>query len=346
MVCFNNTEQKCICKQVRYAMQQLSLGLEQFTGNLPNKPYCTDDLQLGLQIRPKHLALLKRYIQPNHPYYTHFFVFDLDYPTAYIDLFYSMVGVPMPNLIVENPENGHAHYIYKLLTPIYQTNASNDKPIKYGNAVYLALRAALNADINYSGLITKNAVHKHWRTHILREQPYTLDQLSERLDLTTKQINKPIAPDEAVGLGRNCCVFHTVRHWAYVEVRQYRAKAYNQWLESVITQCSSVNAQFTVPMQYNEVKGIAKSIARWVWKRDGYAYQEFIDRQVTKGRKGGLCSDSSHGGKARSAHYSDVRNEALKLHIMGKSIKEISEYLNVHRNSVSKWVKIHAQVQA
>ena len=48
-------------------MQQLSLGLEQFTGNLPNKPYCTDDLQLGLQIRPKHLALLKRYIQPNHP---------------------------------------------------------------------------------------------------------------------------------------------------------------------------------------------------------------------------------------------------------------------------------------
>jgi hypothetical protein len=36
-------------------------------------------------------------------------------------------------------------------------------------------------------------------------------------------------------------------------------------------------------MQYNEVKGIAKSIARWVWKRDGYAYQEFIDRQTRKG---------------------------------------------------------------
>jgi hypothetical protein len=37
------------------------------------------------------------------------------------------------------------------------------------------------------------------------------------------------------------------------------------------------------PLQYNEVKGIAKSIARWVWKRDGYAYQEFIDRQTRKG---------------------------------------------------------------
>ena len=301
-----------ICKQVHYAMQQLSLGLEQFTGNLPNKPYCSDNMGFGLQIRPKHLALLKRYIQPNHPYYTHFFVFDLDYPTAYIDLFYSMVGVPVPNLIVENPENGHAHYVYQLKTPIYHTNASNDKPIKYANAVYMALRTVLDADISYSGLITKNAVHKHWRTHVLREQPYTLDQLSERLDLTTRQINKQIKVDEAVGLGRNCCVFHTVRHWAYVEVRQYRAKTFNQWLESVIAQCCSINAQFTAPMQYNEVKGIAKSIARWVWKRDGYAYQEFIDRQTRKGQLGGL-----KGGKVRSAQYEAKRKQAVRLKAKG-----------------------------
>ncbi|GAA5632864.1 hypothetical protein Acal02_03522 [Acinetobacter calcoaceticus] len=310
-------------------MQQLSLGLELFTGNLPNKPYCTDDLQLGLKIRPKPLALLKRYIQPNHPYYTHFFVFDLDYSTAYIDFYYSMVGVPTPNLIVENPENGHAHYIYKLHTPIYQTNASNDKPIKYGNAVYTALRTALNADINYSGLITKNAVHEHWRTHVLREQPYTLDQLSERLDLTTRQINKEIKVDEAVGLGRNCCVFHTVRHWAYVEVRQYRAKTFNQWLEAVIAQCCSVNVQFPVPMQYNEVKGIAKSIARWVWKRDSYAYQEFIDRQTRKG---------SLGGKAKGEAYSDKRKQAVRLKAKGMSNTEIAEKLKVARYTVIRWL--------
>ena len=310
-------------------MQQLSLGLEQFTDNLPNKPYCSDDLYLGLQIRPKNLALLKRYIQPNHPYYTHFFVFDLDYPTAYIDFYYSMVGVPAPNLIVENPENGHAHYIYKLHTPIYQTNASNDKPIKYGNAVYTALRTALNADINYSGLITKNAVHEHWRTHVLREQPYTLDQLSERLDLTTRQINKEIKVDEAVGLGRNCCVFHIVRHWAYVEVRQYRGKSFNLWLESVIAQCCSVNAQFSVPMQYNEVKGIAKSIARWVWKRDSYAYQEFIDRQTRKG---------SLGGKAKGEAYSDKRKQAVRLKVKGMSNTEIAEKLKVARYTVIRWL--------
>lgn len=315
-------------------MQQLSLGLEQIIDKFPNKPYCSDDLHLGLQVRPKHLALLKRYIQPNHPYYTHFFVFDLDYPTAYIDYFYSMVGVPMPNLIVENPDNGHAHYVYQLKTPIYNTNASNDKPIKYGNAVYLALRQALNADANYSGLITKNAVHNHWRTHVLREQPYTLDQLSERLDLTTRQINKEIKIDEAVGLGRNCCVFHTVRHWAYVEVRQYRfGKTFNQWLEGVIAQCCSVNAQFTVPMSYNEVKGIAKSIARWVWKRDSYAYQEFIDRQTRKGALG-----ASKGGKTRSAKYDVKRKLALRLKAQGKNNTEIAKQLDVTRMTVFRWL--------
>jgi len=313
-------------------MQQLSLGLEQIIDRFPNKPYCSDDLHLGLQIRPKHQALLKRYIQPNHPYYTHFFVFDLDYPTAYVDLFYDMVGVPTPNLIVENPQNGHAHYIYQLATPIYQTDASKPKPIQYGNAVYNALRAVLKADVNYSGLITKNAVHEHWRTHRLHKQAYTLDQLSERLELTAKNINQEIKIDEAVGLGRNCCVFHTVRHWAYVEVRQYRAKTFNQWLESVLNKCSSVNAQFSVPMQYNEVRGIAKSIARWVWKRDGYAYQEFIDRQTRKGQLGGL-----KGGKVRSAKYDAKREQAVRLKAEGFNNTEISKQLEVARYTVIRW---------
>ena len=315
-------------------MQQLSLSLEQFTDRFPNKPYCSDDLHLGLQIRPKSLALLKRYIQPNHPYYTHFFVFDLDYPTAYLDYFYSMIGVPAPNLIVENPENGHAHYIYQLKTPIYNTNASNDKPIKYGNAVYLALRDVLNADVNYSGLITKNAVHKHWRTHVLREQPYTLDQLSERLDLTTRQINKEIKIDEAVGLGRNCCVFHTVRHWAYVEVRQYRAKSFNQWLDCVIAQCCSVNAQFTVPMQYNEVKGIAKSVANWVWKHMRVNQPEYIEKKRKQGKLGNVASIQTRASRARNLKLS-----AQILREQGKTFEAIAAELNVTRMTVYRWLK-------
>lgn len=322
------------CKQVRYAMQQLSIALEHIINKFPVKPYCSDDLSYGVKVRPKAIALLKRYIQANHPYYTNFLIFDLDSPTAYIDFFYDMVGVPTPNLIVENPENGHAHYIYQLATPIYQTDASRPKPIAFGNAVYLALREVLEADVNYSGLITKNALHEHWRTHLLREQPYTLKQLSERLDLTQHKINKPIAPDEAVGLGRNCCLFHTVRHWAYVEIRKYRGSTYPQWLQGVIDHCMTINTQFTAPMGYNEVKGIAKSIARWTWKRDPYCYQEFIERQSIRGRKGGL-----KGGATRSAQYADLRERAKHLKGNGMNNTQIAEQLGVARYTVIRWME-------
>lgn len=331
MFCINNTEQKCICKQCSYAMQQLSLCLEQFTDKLPVKPYCSDDLALGIKVLPKHLALLKKYIQPNHPYYTYFFVFDLDYDTAYIDFYYSMTGVPTPNLIVENPENGHAHYVYQLKTPIYKTNASNPKPIQYGNAVYIALREILNADENYTGLITKNAVHNQWRTHSLRNEPYTLNQLAEHLELTKTQINREITPDEAVGLGRNCCVFHTVRKWAYVQIRDFRSKTYNQWLEVVLTECLKVNNQFTLPMQYNEVKGIAKSISRWVWKRDPYCYAMFIERQTMKGRK---------GGKAKGEAYNDKRKQAMQLKDSGKNHTQIAKQLGVTRRTIINWLGV------
>lgn len=312
-------------------MQQLSLGLEQFTDRLPNKPYCSDDLNYGVRILPKHLALLKKYIQPNHPYYTHFFVFDLDYSTAYIDFYYSMIGVPTPNLIVENPENGHAHYIYQLATPIYKTDASKPKPIQYGNAVYNALRDVLNADVGYVGLMAKNPLNKQWRAYTIRSEPYTLNQLAEHLELTSKQINKPIAPDEAgTGLGRNCCVFHTVRKWAYVEIRKFRGKTYNQWLDAVLNECVSLNNQFTLPMNHNEVKGISKSIARWVWKRDPHCYAMFIERQTIKGRK---------GGKAKGEAYSFKREQAVVLRAKGMSYTEIADKLNVSRRSVIYWCK-------
>ena len=131
-------------------------------------------------------------------------------------------------------------------------------------------------------------------------------------------INKEIKIDEAVGLGRNCCVFHTVRKWAYVEIRKFRGKTYNQWLDAVVAECSKVNNQFTLPMNHNEMKGIAKSIARWVWKRDPHCYAMFIERQSMKGKKSkrGAKPDSARSmkpweelGLSRATYYRHKKNE-------------------------------------
>ncbi|EQD70371.1 Plasmid replicase, bacterial, partial [mine drainage metagenome] len=46
--------------------------------HLPRRPYCSDDLVYGLQIRPRETALKKKLIQLNPPGICRFLVFDID----------------------------------------------------------------------------------------------------------------------------------------------------------------------------------------------------------------------------------------------------------------------------
>jgi len=315
-------------------MQQLELTLDCFVNSIPNKPYASDDLAYGVKIHSKETALLKAYLQPNHPYYLHNIVFDLDYEASLAELLYSKIGIPLPNLIIENKNNGRSHAIYQLKTPVFKTDASRQKPIIYLNAIQRTLQHVLDADVNYTGMICKNPLSERWRTNTLRKTPYTLNELSNKLEINWEEVSKPIKLDDAVGLGRNCYLFHTARHWAYVAIRKYRGATYNVWLQSVLDYILKLNESITEPLGYNEVRGIAKSIARYCWKRDPHCYAMFIERQTLKGCKGG-----KKGGAIRSAQYEPKREQAVQMKADGMTIKAISEKLGVHRNSVSAWVK-------
>lgn len=311
-----------------------------FYKNLPHKPYCSDELSAGLIIRQKKTAIQMPYIQHNPPCFISSLVFDVDTADAYFSWFDA--NLPTPSWIAKNRLNGHAHVGYMLAIPVCTTHNAKQKIIEYTAKIQQAYCLALGADHGYSGLITKNPCHTAWENHIFDVQPYELGYLADFVEL--KELKTDLK--EVSGLGRNCMMFDTVRFWAYEAIRAFISGSPDSWYAEVLKVAINANGAFLEPLPYSEVKATAKSIARWVWRNHTEAHAKFIERQTVKGRKGGLSSDSSHGGKARSQQYSDMRQEALRLHIMGKSIKEISEYLNVHRNSVSKWVKIHAQVQA
>lgn len=316
---------------MKLAMQPSKIVLEHFINTIPNKPYASDDLIYGVKIYSKDAALRKVYLQPNHPYYLHNIVFDLDYSASLVEILYSKTGIPLPNLIVENKENGRSHAIYYLKTPIYKTDASRQKPIIYLNAIQRTLQHVLDADVNYTGMICKNPLNERWRTNTLRQTPYTLDDLANKLDIDYREARKPVKLDNAVGLGRNCYLFHTVRHWAYVAIRKHRGATYSVWLQSVLDHCLKLNEGITEPLGYNEVRGISKSIARYCWKRDPHCYQEFIDRQTRKGRL---------GGKAKGEAYSLKREQAYKLKEQGMNNTQIAKQLNVTRRTIVNWLGV------
>jgi hypothetical protein len=263
----------------------------------------------------------------------HYFFFDIDRYDAVMA--WHDANLPMPYWTAQTQKNGHAHICYKLEIPLCTSELASKKAISYAAKIQAGIAERLGADVGYSHLITKNPFHADWRTTFWTEKAYTLDYLADFVDLPKKLSKK----QEVSGLGRNCSMFDSVRHWAYKAIRAHRGDIYGNWLDAVTKRCLSANEAFLEPLPYSEIKATAKSIATYCWKKDAYHYQEFIDRQSRKGSLGGLKSNSSNGGIARSNTYTAKKIEAKKLFDKGLSLREISKILNVSKSSISNWTK-------
>lgn len=256
------------------------LPLDFFEDHLPAKPYHTDDLALGLQIRKKAQALKSRYVQPNGPTHRYWLVFDIDRPDA--GLYWDQVNAPPPNIVAINPENGHGHIFYALETPVRTAPDGSLSALKYAAAVEAGLREKLAADPGYSALIAKNPTHKHWFVRSWESHLYTLDELASYIDLPEKSPKR----ENCAGLGRNCDLFGRLRRWSYRAIRQGWPD-YDRWFEAVLTRAQGLNT-YAEPLQYNEIKATAKSVARYTHRK--FSPEGFSAWQAKQGAKGGRVS--------------------------------------------------------
>jgi replicase family protein len=104
---------------------------------------------------------------------------DIDVPGAYYA--HDDANLPQPNLIMINPENGHAHTAYLLGTPVARHSAARVAPLRLFAAVERGIARRVGADRQYGGLISKNPLHRAWRVEARRQQPYSLHELSDWL---------------------------------------------------------------------------------------------------------------------------------------------------------------------
>ncbi|MFD0271065.1 replication initiation protein [Streptomyces sp. NPDC127106] len=285
---------------------------------LPLRPYATNRLQEGIRRERRPVAMTRRYVEANPSAISNLLVVDVDHADAVLRAVSSVGSHPLPNAVVENPVNGHAHAVWALAEAVTRTEYARRKPLAYAAAVTEGLRRALDGDAAYSGLMTKNPLHTDWSTEWLHGGLHTLGGLEEALGghmpatrwRETKRFRTNIT-----GLGRNCSIFETARTWAYREVRHHFGSP-DTLHAAIHAEVHTRNTQFAEPLPQVEARAIANSIHRWIttrsrmWK-DGAAVYEatFVAIQSARGKK---------SGQARAARR-DERTAAMLDYMRGKS---------------------------
>ena len=302
--------------------------LETFRTELPQKPYCTDDLKFGLKIRPAETAIRKRYLQYNKPTDLRWFVYDVDRPTAHFD--WDDCKCPAPNITVMNRQNGHAHLFYGLEVPVHTQTTAKKNPIRYASSIDVAMIKALGADENYAELICKNPFSDFWDTRVWRDSSYDLAELADSLDLSAYKDSRKRLPE--IGLGRNCNLFDSTRFYAYREIR----KPIENYLfdelyreEDFISRCicyAESHNLFKNPLPEREILSIGKSVGKWVYRNMS---PEGFFEWAEKRRQRSIV--------VRQENSDCKKQEALVLYSQGFKKNEIAKMLDLTKMQIWRY---------
>lgn len=271
---------------------------------LPQRPLASDDLNAGVYRVSRSKALRLRYIETNPRALSNLLVVDVDHPDAVLRALWNRPEW-LPNAVVENPVNGHAHAVWALREPVTRTEYAHRKPLAYAAAITEGLRRSVDGDVGYSGLLTKNPGHADWAPYWVTDRLYSLHELAGHLEAEEFMPTKSWARkrrQSPMGLGRNCALFETARTWAYREIRKHWGNS--EGLHAAISaEVCQRNADYSEPLPDSEAQAIAESIHRWIvtesrmWADGPVVYEaSFIAIQSARGRKGG-----GRSGEVRAA---------------------------------------------
>ena len=266
-------------------------------------------------------------MQFNPPHTIHWLVLDIDAPIALdsagpsVQMLAILDGkVPTPNFLVATPETGHAHAFYALETPVAKGEYASLKALRYAAAIEAALIYGIGADACYANLIAKNPLHTDWRVLEFRKEPYTLNELHDSLDINgpSKSKQRNIAIDS--GLRRNCRLFDRLRYYAYQHVEMYREDAsFDAWSRHLEDKVGNFNQAFEAPLDYREIRPIARSVARWTWTKYTGLMDDaaFSKKQAYKGARGGRISAKVRSesaiskGETLNSQMSKIRSKGI-----------------------------------
>ncbi|OED44664.1 hypothetical protein ACH42_06910 [Endozoicomonas sp. (ex Bugula neritina AB1)] len=316
-------------------------AVDRFYELAPNKPYCTDEKASGLLIRSKSYAFARSYIQHNTVAMCHWLTFDQDHDNL---MQWEEANLPQPNLIVRNLNNRKAHVSYAIES-VCTSDAASPKPMAYAQAVQEAYCEKLNADLGYTGFITKNPLHEDWHLWELHRKVYTLGELADYVELKRRYwTRKRAANYEHYGIGRNCALFHRLRFWAYDWVAYHRDEqdtTYMEWMQVVLVKAEGFN-EFPQPLPYSEIKSTAKSVGKWVWEK---YFPKFKRKKrgamVDTFANSDLPLDLSIRQRLSARRTNQVRKESTENRIINAIGQLTAQGNKVSKAAVSRLTGIH-----
>lgn len=298
--------------------------IDYFSSNLTSYPRCANDPAIDNGIRCRDSAVDYLLIEPNTAGSIRWLTFDIDRKGAALD--WEDCHVPPPSIVCRNPTNGHAHLLYALKAPVARSSCAKQKPLNYLEMIEHSLRVALQADRGYSGTLVKNPLHSHWQPKEWGDI-YTLDELADELTIVPRE--RRAANDNIAGLGRNCETFELLSKYAYSSVRKYwgthQASSFELFCAELEDFAGKIQGDFLTPLAFNEIRAIARSVARWVWRK--FDPSTFRAIQTARGKR--------KGGKRRA----ELLPQAIQLSQEGCTQCEIASALDISQGTVSNWLK-------
>jgi DNA-binding CsgD family transcriptional regulator len=316
----------------------------------PRYPFATDDFSHGLYPTDRQTAERLRYLQLNPHAVKNWLSVDIDHADGALRALWDSHGM-VPNLITENPLNGHAHAHWALSEGVTWTDSGRLAPKRLYSAVGEGLRRKTDGDPGYSGLVTKNPLHPDWVTKWLHPNLYELSDLKAALGEFMPPAGWQTRHKPLVGEGRNVSLFKNLALASYRLVRHYWDNS-EGFYQALLTAASEANAKFAEPLSDAEVRGIARSVHKWIttesrlWRDGRVAYEaHFIALQSWRGRRSGDVRAAK--AEQTKVRVNQVAEQLALLSADGRVTNaQVAEAASVSVRTVQRYRQIDREAEA
>jgi len=264
-------------------------------------------------------ALTLPYVEANPLAMQSLIITDHDHGSA--DEIAGLLGLPVPTYVAMNPHTRDGHIVYALAAPVCLTDAAHRAPVNLLARVESGLCTVLGGDVAYGGRITKNPTHHDhlplWGNHAavygLRDLAAALDELGALPKCTEQRTLTNSA------IGRNVALFDITRKWAYRRRGDYTDPTEWEEVAYAYAYAYAHDRNLAViaptfsrgPLDTAEVTHLARSIARWTWRK---ITRTFEQEQAKRGHNGGKIGGKKTGPtKARGKIDRTVIEAAAEL---------------------------------